>query len=152
MVKQKQVRLTLHDCLAYQDKMRELMQKLIKDNRPLTKEERTEFYELLPNSLLSQGATYPVYFVKEDGWFIFESVQTLAHRIAEIKTNNIKLKTNRPKQVEIVVTISELWSFLYQKMLYLFPQANSEAIHLSAESIQREQQKSFAFSSKEDLS
>ena len=152
MIKQKQVRMTLHDSLICQGKMRELMKQLINDNRPLTHKEKLEFYELLPNSLLSQGATDPVYFVHSDGWFIFESVQTLAHRVSDLQTNKVQLKTTRPQEIEITIPIGELWSFLYKKMLFLFPQANSEAIHLSAESIERQQQKSFTFSSKEDLS
>jgi hypothetical protein len=151
MVKQKQVRMTLHDTLATQDKLRDMVKLLINENRPLTQQEKQQYYQLLPNALLSQGATDPVYFVKEDGWFIFESVQTLAHRMGDLTTCNVNLKTTRPKQVETTISIGELWKFLYRKMLYLFPQANSEAIHLSAESIERQQQKSFKFSSKEDL-
>jgi len=151
MVKQKQVRMTLHDTLATQDKLRDLVRLLINENRPLTLQEKQQYYQLLPNALLSQGATDPVYFVKDDGWFIFESVQALAHRLGDLNSTNINLKTTRPKQVEITISIDELWMFLYRKMLYLFPQANSEAIHLSAESIERQQQKSFKFSSQEDL-
>lgn len=151
MVKQKQVRMTLYDTLVNQDKLRDLVKLVINENRPLTSSEKQLFYELLPNSLLSQGATDPVYFVHSDGWFVFESVQTFAHRVAELTTNKVHLKTFRPKQVEVTVPISELWQFLFKKMLYLFPQSNAEAIHLSAESIERQQQRSFKFTSKEDL-
>jgi hypothetical protein len=143
--------MTLHDSLISQDRLRDLMKLVINENRPLTQMEKQSFYELLPNALMSQGATDPVYFVKDDGWFIFESTQTFAHRVADLSSNNVQLKTTRPKEVETTVPICELWSFLYKKMLYLFPQANSEAIHLSAESIEKTQQKSYKFTSKEEL-
>ena len=55
----------------------------------------------------------------QDGWFTFESVQTFAHRIADLSTNMIKLKTHRPTDFEVNVPISELWKYLYCKVLYL---------------------------------
>ena len=35
------------------------------------------------------------YFVKDNGWFIFSSSQNLAHRVADIDSNKVKLRTNR---------------------------------------------------------
>jgi hypothetical protein len=148
----KQVRFTLEDTLRYQDRLKEKLKILISENRPLEYRERKPFFEILTKGLLSQGCTYPVYFVKDDGWFIFASAQNLAQRIADVKTNKLKLKTNRPEKVEIIVDISELWQFLYDKFLFLFPQACSEALHISAESIERPKQGSYKFSSKGDLS
>jgi hypothetical protein len=151
MAKQKQIRMTLHDCLTNQEKLRELLKMLINEKRCLSPDEKLKYYEILPNALLSQGATDPVYFVYKEGWFIFESVQTLAQRMADLSTDTVHMKTTKPKETEITISISELWKFLYRKILYLFPQANAEAIHISAESIERQQQKSFTFTSKEDL-
>ena len=148
---EKQVRLTLEDALKYQDKLKEKLKILISENRPLEYKERKPFFEMLTKALLSQGATDPVYFVKDTGWFIFSSAQNMTHRVADIKTNKIKLRTNRPENVEIVVDISELWQYLYDKFLYYFPQACSEALHISAESVERAKQGSFKFSSKGDL-
>ena len=148
----KQIRLTLEDALKYQDRLKEKLKILISENRPLEYNERKHFFEMITKSLLSQGATDPIYFVKEDGWFIFSSAQNLAHRVADINTNEIKLKTNRPENVEVVVDISELWQYLYDKFLFYFPQACSEALHISAESVERAKQGSYKFSSKGDLS
>ena len=53
---------------------------------------------------------------------------------------------------EVFVDIGELWQFLYDKFLYYFPQACSEALHISAESVERPKQGSYKFSSKGDLS
>lgn len=149
--KEKQIRMTLQDCLIFQDKLRELLQKLIRENRPLTHKEKIEYYEILPKALLSQGSTDPIYFVHGKGWFIFSSVQNLAHRLADLYTDKVFLKTTRPENVEIIISISDLWRLLYDKVLFLFPQANAEAIHLSAESIERPQQGVYSFSSKEVL-
>lgn len=149
--KEKQLRLTLHDTLFFQNELRTLLKKLISENRPLLFKEKEKFFEMLPKALLSQGAVAPVYFVYNNGWFIFSSVQNVAHRLADLDTNNISLKTTRPENVEIIIPIGELWQFLYDKVLYLFPQACSEAIHISAESLERTVQGAYDFSSKEDL-
>jgi hypothetical protein len=148
----KQIRLTLEDALKYQDRLKEKLKILISENRALGYKEKKHFFELLTKALLSQGATNPVYFVKDNGWFIFASAQNMAHRIADLNTNKIKLRTNKPEKVEVTVEISELWQFLYDKFLYLFPQACSEALHLSAESVERPKQGSYKFTSKGDLS
>lgn len=76
----------------------------------------------------------------------------MMYRVADINTNKVKLRTNRSEKVEIVVDISELWQYLYDKFLYYFPQACSEALHISAESVERAKQGSYKFSSKGDLS
>lgn len=148
----KQIRLTLEDALKYQDKLKEKLKILITENRPLEYNEKKQFFEMISKALLSQGATDPCYFVKDGGWFIFSSAQNLAHRLADINTNKVKLRTNRPEKIEIIVDISELWQYLYDKFLYYYPQACSEALHISAESVERAKQGSYKFSSKGDLS
>ena len=148
----RQIRLTLEDALRFQDRLKEQLKLLISENRPLEYKERKLFFEMLTKGLLSQGCTDPVYFVRDDGWFMFASVQNLAQRLADVKTRRVRLRTNRPETVEVVVDIGELWRFLYDKFLFLFPQACSEALHLSAESIERQKQGSFKFSSRGDLS
>ena len=148
----KQIRLTLEDALKYQSMLKENLKILISENRELTYREKKPFFEMITKALLSQGCTEPVYFVKDNGWFIFASAQSMAQRLADLSTNKVKLKTNKPEKIEIVIDISELWSFLYDKFLFLFPQACSEALHISAESIERSKQGSYKFSSTGDLS
>jgi hypothetical protein len=148
----KQIRLTLEDTLKYQSMLKEKIKLLISENRPLEYNEKKLFFEMLTKGLLSQGCTEPVYFVKDGGWFIFASAQNLAHRLADITTDKVKLSTNKPEKTDVTVEISVLWSFLYDKFLYLFPQACAEALHISAESIERPRQGSYKFSSKGDLS
>ena len=150
--KEKQMRLTLQDTLHFQNVFRELLKKLINENRPLTHVEKTKFFVMLPKALLSQGATESVYFVKENGWFIFSSVQNLALRISDLYTDKVCLNTSRPEKIEVTISIGELWQFLYDKVLYLFPQACGEALHISAENLERPHQGAYEFSSKEGLS
>ena len=150
--KGKQIRLTLEDTLFFQNELRTLLKILISENKPLTYNEKMKFFEMLPKALLSHGAVDPVYFVKDNGWFIFSSVQNLAHRLADLSGEKVCLKTSRPEKVEINISIGELWQFLYDKCLFLFPQACGEAIHMSAESVERPVQGSYDFTSKEDLS
>jgi hypothetical protein len=147
--KEKQLRMTLEDCLYNQGRLRDKLKFLISENRPLTYPERQDFYDILPKALISQGAKEPVYFVYDRGWFIFESVQALAHRLADLDGVKIKLTTTRPEKCEVNILISELWRFLYEKIIFLFPQATAEAVHISAESVERPQQQAYSFSSKE---
>lgn len=149
--KGKQTRLTLEDTLLYQEKFREFLKELIRENRPLGLHEKDDFFNMMAKSLLSQGAVDPTYAVFEGGWFIFASVQNLAIRLTDLTTNQVRLKTTRPEKVEVTLPISEMWKMLYDKMLYLFPQATSEAIHLSAETIERPQQKAYEFSASQEL-
>ena len=149
MSNEKQIRMTLQDCLFFQDKLRELLKIVISENRPLTHTEKTKIYEIIPKALLSQGSNDPVYFVKENGWFIFSSLQNMIHRTLELHTDKVLLITSRPEKVEITISIGELWKFIFDKVLFLFPLANSEAIHISAESHERPQQGAFDFTSKE---
>lgn len=147
----KQIRMTLEDTLRYQAELKSLIKTLISENRTLNYKEKKQYFEMITKALLSQGCTDPVYFVKENGWFIFSSVQNFAHRLADLTTNRVKISTNRPERIEVTLDISELWVFLYDKFLYLFPQSCAEALHLSAESVERLKQGSYKFSSKEDL-
>ena len=149
--KQKQIRYTLEDCLFNQRKLSELVQQLIGDNRPLDVKEKVRYYELLPKSLLSQGAADPVSMVIQKGWFTFASIQNLAMRLADLTTDKVNLRTTRPEEVEISIPISELWQFLYDKLLYLFPLAAAEAVHLSGENIPRTEQGVYSFSSSQRL-
>jgi len=148
---EQQVRMTLQDCLSYQDKLRGLLQQLIQENRSLTCQEKQRFFEMLPKALLSKGTMEPVHLVIEKGWFTFASIQTMALKLADLTTNKVSLRTTRPEKVEIILSIGELWKFLYDKVLYLFPLASAEAIHISAESVKRSQQGTYEFSSKEAL-
>jgi len=149
--KEKQARYTLQDCLHNQDKLRELLQRHIKEDKPLSSSEKKDYFEMLPKALLSQGTIEPVSLVVQKGWFTFSSVQNLGLRMADLTSNKVSLKTTRPENIEVVVSIQELWSFLYSKILFLFPKACGEAIHISAESIEREMQGALDFSHKEVL-
>jgi hypothetical protein len=147
----KQLRLTLEDCLWNQRLLKKTLRDLIRKNRPLTLEEKEDFFRMLPKALLSQGSEEPVSIVIQSGWFTFASVQNLAHRLGDLYTNRVNLQTTRPQAVDVTMPISELWEFLYDQCLFLFPLASSEALHISAETQPRSKQTSFEFSADGDL-
>jgi hypothetical protein len=149
--KPKQTRFTLEDTLVYQGKLRKKIQELRFENRPLTNAERKDFYESLAKGLLGQGTADPANVILKQGWFTFSSVQNMALRIADIRTNEVILRTTRPEPVEIKVSIGDLWRLLYEKILYLFPQATAEAAHMSKENVEHPQQGEYVFSSEEAL-
>ena len=111
------------NCLASQENLRKLLKKKIKENKPLTPTEKQEFYRLLPLALLSQGTLNPVHNASENGWFIWESFQSLCHRMGDLTTKYVSLKTDKPETVEVIGEIKELWTFIHDKCNYLFPLA-----------------------------
>jgi len=148
---QKQIRYTLEDCLVNQRKLSSLFKQLIQENRCLRLNEKDKYYEILPKALLTQGATQPETMVINKGWFLFSSLQNMALRLADITSDKVELETSRPDKVKVIVDIKELWQFLYEKCLFYFPLACSEALHLSGENVPFKEQGDFSFSSKTKL-
>jgi hypothetical protein len=148
---QKQIRYTLEDCLKHQRKLSNLVKTLIQENRCLSFNEKEELYNILPKAMLTQGASIPVSMVINKGWFTFSSLQNMFLRVADLTSNKIELHTSKPEEVTVTVEIHELWQFLYDKMLYYFPLACSEALHLSGENVPRTEQGEFMFSAKTKL-
>ena len=72
---ERQVRMTLQDCLVNQGNLSRLLKQLVSENRCLKLQEKERLKEILYKALLSQGTKLSVCFVKDRGWFIFESVQ-----------------------------------------------------------------------------
>ena len=141
----------MEDCLVNQRKLTELLKLVAQQNRELRLNEREDFFRMLPKALLTQGAVSPCSLVIEKGWFTFESVQALALRMADLTSNKVLLKTTKPEQVEVTISIGELWRFLYSKLLYLFPLAAAEALHLSGENIPQVTQGAYSFTSSEKI-
>lgn len=149
--KDKQVRLTLEDCLWNQMQLKELLKDLIRNNRPLEHNEKPEYFKMLSKALLSQGSTDCISLVIQGGWFTFASLQNLGHRMADLHTSRVNLQTHRPEVVDVTIDISVLWEFMYEKCLFLFPLASGEALHISSEIIERPRQGSYEFSSDNEL-
>lgn len=149
--KYEQQRKTLEDTLKAQGKLRELVISLRDNNRPLNEMELKDFYKLVPKAFLSAGSVEACTMVLEKGWFVFASVQSMALRFAELTTDKVQLNTSRPEEITVTIPISELWGFLYDKLSYLYPQACNEAVRISAESVERPQQNSYEFTSKDSL-
>jgi hypothetical protein len=114
-------------------------------------EEKQVVCSVLPKALLTQGATLPVNLVIGDGWFTFASVQNMLLRLADVDGCRLRLSTSRPENVVVVVDIGELWQFVYDKVLYFFPLAAAEALHLSGENVPRVEQGVFSFSAQDSL-
>lgn len=146
-----QVRYTLEDCLVNQRKLVELLKLVAQENRELHFNEREDFFRILAKGLLTQGAVCPCSMVVGKGWFTFESLQALALRMADLTTNKVLLRTTMPERTEVTLPIGDLWRFLYSRMLYYFPLAAAEALHLSGENIPQVQQGSYSFKSSERL-
>ena len=147
----KQIRYTLEDTLRNQRKLSNLLKLLIQENRCITFDEKKMFYSLLPKALLGQGATEPVSMVIDHGWFTFSSLQNMALRLADITSSHVELNTSRPEKLTVRVDVKDLWQFLYDKILYFFPLACAEAVHISGENIPRTEQGEYSFSSKANL-
>jgi hypothetical protein len=148
---EKQIRYTLEDCLVNQRKLVELLKLVAQENRELRLNEREDFFRMLPKALLTQDAISPCSMVNREGLVHVESVQALALRLADLTSSQVMLRTMKPEQVEVTIPIADLWRFLYSKMLYYFPLAAAEALHLSGENIPQVQQGAYSFTSSEKL-
>lgn len=148
-IKEFQKRFTLDDCINAQNTLRSVLLELIEEDRTLADKERNGYFKLIPKALISQGTDEPLTFVLNKGWFTFESLQTFAIRLGLMKSNHIKLETTLPDKICICVNIRTLWQILFNKLLYYYPKATSEATHISAEQIKQTEQKATEFTSKE---
>lgn len=147
--KTKQIRLTLEDTLHYQEELSELMKQLITDNRPMTEKERKRLRKIMTKALLTQGAIKCITLVIEGGWFTFSSLQNMILRVSEINEKLVKLTTHKPEHNVQIGSIAELWKFIYEQLLYLYPLASAEALRISKESLYRVEQGVYEFDSRE---
>lgn len=145
--KSHQERKTRSDCIIAQKRMKEIVQKKMKNNEVLTINECEKWMDIVADALMTWGKNIKVYINLPTINIPFNSVHTFALYFMDwgnpviIKYKNINYKFE----------IKKLWELLYKYMLEIFPYCADEALHISKEAEEREQWSSYAFSAKKKL-
>ena len=145
--KQSQDRRTFSDVKSYQDELKYLLQKKIKQNKGLTYDESNRFNDIYPWALFGHDSS-PYTFKNFDG-----RISNFVH-ISSLIDNLIMLKDTVPFLLLIdgstndkyIVEWKHVWKSLLKQFFYLFPYAREAALHMSAEAPTREEASSYKFS------
>jgi len=133
-----QIRRTYEDVLSNQIKFGELVYKKMTDNDFIDKGRENDYAKLISRAFLSQGNWRSVYY-KDDERNVMIPLgpfHSFCLRLGRIRTNKIKLKRF---DYERLVDISELWKIVYDELIYVFPNAQEEALKISSEQTYRDE-------------
>lgn len=151
MTEEHQIRLTLEDTLTKQQDLRKIVKEHMNQSKPLANTLKPTYYELLSKALLSQGTNEPCELKHNGKVITFASLHEMALRVADLNTKYVRIQTKYPEVVDDIVTINFFWEALYNKLLYYYPKALSEATHMSAEQLKRAQQMALDFDSTKEM-
>lgn len=124
------MRLTYKDTLHNQKLLREKLEILIKENRPLEEEEKNYYLEKLSKSLLGIGVNVTTYYNIEHGKIPLGKLHYFAEKMVYINTKTVNITYNGQK---ITIEIKELWKTLLDYVLKIYPHAQGKAIQISSE-------------------
>jgi len=152
-VSERQERWTYKDTIDSQRLMLAFVRKKI-DGNPYFRDrkEAYEYFELLSNSILSQGPLSGIVpNVVLDGMVVplGNDVHHFALQMMDVTTPRTKVKY---KGKEWIMDSKVLWERLLHYLLILFPRAQTEALHMSSEKPKmREKSLGYVFSSDRGL-
>lgn len=150
MVRARQERKTFEDVVDFQNELLHIIRRKERTKSPLTESESEKVRFLYPRSILSHGSS-KVYFKNSDGRVIsFRHITEFIENLLNVRTSKVEL-IDGITSIRYVVPIEKLWMVLRNELVYLFPFAREEAIHMSPESITRESATAYKFSLDEKL-
>jgi hypothetical protein len=135
---EKSFRATRDDTLRYQRELRNYIQKLVKENRPLKPEERDEFIDLVGKALLGcdiyfSSPLYPAISQYLWGQTVYSKISTTADFL-----RYMAYVENQPKGE---YTLSFFWQLALEAVLNVSSRALEVATHISAELVPRAETK-----------
>jgi len=143
--KTRQERKTFEDVVDFQNELLHIVMKKEELKKPLTTTESQKVRFLYPRSILSHGSSR-FYFRNDDGRVTcFRHITEFIEDMLTIRTDKVQL-LDGTTHTNYVVPIEKLWRALRKELVYLFPYAREEAIHMSPESITREEASAYKFS------
>lgn len=129
--KEVQTRLTFEDTLVNQKKIRNWLEILIKQKKPLEWQQRDAFIKIFNKATLTIGRPKLVIYKAPDGKRIpLGKLHYFAQKITYIKTNTIIIKY---KNKSYTIPIEDLWKLLLEYLLEIFPASLDLALRMSAE-------------------
>lgn len=143
-----QVRKTREDVKVAQKKMREIVKSKIKNNDILHDEEYENWMDLCADALMSWGKNVKVNIDTATATIHLGSVHTFALRFMDWDTSLIFVNYKNKKYS---IKIKQLWKYLYDYMLQVFPLSLDEALHISKEADERQHSSSYSFSADKKL-
>lgn len=148
--KPRQERKTFEDVVDFQNHLLEIIMEKEKKKKPLTEKEASEVRFLYPRSVLSHGSS-KFLFKNDDGRITpFRHITEFIEEILNVRSSSVSLKDGLTGKT-FVVPIEKLWAALRRELVFIYPYAREEAIHMSPESITREAKSSFKFTLDEKL-
>jgi len=142
MTSEKQWRATFEDTKKNQEDLRETLDYLIKDKRPIKDEqERKQFIELLSNSTIGLG-TEPVKIRLDDKTMV--EIKNLEQFISELLYVDAKVVSKNffwfltGKSLVDDVPIEQLWLNVRRHLFAVFPLAKASTIKISKEREKKE--------------
>jgi len=131
------LRRTFQDVLNSQEQLRNVIETLIKENRPLTDEERGDFIRLLGCSTfgLGRNQAFSMKISDRHGMERLGSVEKIARVLAkETKDHLVFIRElGYNKQGEVSIPINIFWSALLYHLFDVFPEALDRASAMSKE-------------------
>lgn len=149
--KQSQERRTFSDVNQFQADIKWLLFKKIKSNDGLTYEEARDLGYKYSWALLSHGSNRFSFRNKDGRITEFIHISAFIDNLLFIRKSPYVVLYDGPTRTRYNVEWKDIWKALLDELLYLFPYAREEAIHMSAEAPTREQASAFHFSLDEKL-
>lgn len=125
------LRLTFEDTLRRQTLLRQKLEQLIKERRPLKESEKEEYFETLYKALLTVGRGRIIYYrLSNQSLIPLGTLMYFAEKMAYQRKPYVLLRYNG---VVYKIPIEEMWRTLLDYCLMYFPHALWEALHMSPE-------------------
>lgn len=129
------LRNTFEDVLDNQELMREKLDALIRENRPLKDDDEVkEYIRLVARSMMgvtSHGSGHEIEFkVAKNGIHVLgNNIEKVAYKLGYYKTRTVVVS----EEPRVEVEIKELWQLLLEYAFDVWPRAQFEAIKISPE-------------------
>lgn len=150
--KQAQERRTFSDVQGFQNEIKAMLRKKIDSNTGLTSQEAHRLNFIYPWALLSHGSTRFSYHNYDGRITEFRHISEFIEYVIGARDKfPYVILTDGPTGHRYAIEWKYIWEALLQNLLYLFPFAREEALHMSAEAPTREEASAFRFSLDEKL-
>lgn len=109
------------------------LNKLIEENRPISKKERRKYHDLLSSSTLGNGTTKTFRIFIEGEIYNFGNVEFVARWIGDQTTDKICIPSDMGEIGSPQIEIKFFWKKILEHLYFVFPVALQQAIQMSQE-------------------
>jgi len=127
---EKTIRYGYFDNLLHQQTIRNTLEKLIYENRPLRYPEREGFISTFSKAFFGVGVNVTVLFPTKYGKIPLGKLHYFGQKMAYLNSDKVSLSYNGNT---VTVDIKELWEILFEYSIRIFPHSQAQAIRMSGE-------------------